>query len=179
MLFRSLNYRLSTSAEAGGGSSFVQPKGLSISSSGLVTWDIRDSGGTVTTVGDLWNSQVMVEDLDSTGAVKSKVPLDFILQVVSVGNKAPIVTANPAGPFSAVVGQPLNFTVTATDPDNDSVISLQLLNPPAGMTYSPNPITLGNPVSITVSWTPNLSQLAKNFVLVFQATDVKDRKSVV
>ncbi len=165
-----LNYRLSTSAEACS-FGFVQPTGFSISPSGLVTWDIRDTGGTATKPGDLWTSQVMVEDLDSTGAVKSKVPLDFVLQVTA-SNNPPVVTTNPAGPFFAVVGQPLTFTVTATDADkNDSVVTLQPLNPPEGMTFAPNPVTPGNPVSITVSWTPTAAQIAKNFVLVFQATD--------
>ena len=58
-----IRYRLATSQEASGTNNYVQPTGLSISSAGVISWDIRNSGGTATSVGDLWTAQVVVEDL--------------------------------------------------------------------------------------------------------------------
>ena len=87
-----LTYRLATSTES---LTPTMPTGLSVSSSGLLTWDVRNS--TLTTApGDLWTTQYMVED----GLTKT--PVDFILKIgqpVAVNNP-PTVTANPAGPFS-------------------------------------------------------------------------------
>ena len=59
----------------------------------------------------------MVEDHSggATGPVKSKVPIDFVLQVTNPRHRAqPTVTASPAGPFQPIAGTTLTFTVNAT-----------------------------------------------------------------
>jgi hypothetical protein len=158
-----LSYRFSSSAE----STLTTPvPGLSVSSTGLLTWDVRDSQR-ATSPGDLWATQVMIAD------GKTKVPVDFILQLVapSAVNHAPVVAASPTGPFLPVTGQFLTFTVTASDQDSgDTINSLQALNAPAGMVFTPfgSP---GNPKSITASWTPTLAQASGTYVITFQATD--------
>src|SRR5262249_7251998 len=114
-----LTYRLATNTEAGynnptGGGGLGQPTGLSVSSPGLITWDFRDSGGTPTVAGTLWTTQIMVEDLTSTGTLKSRVPVDFVLQITNPQNIAPTVAASPTGPFQPTAGTMLTFNVTAT-----------------------------------------------------------------
>lgn len=168
-----IRYRLATTSE----SQVLQPTGLQVSSTGVLTWDVRDTVLPSVGQGQLWTAQVMMEDLSPTGAVKSKVPLDFILQIVAPAaqNAAPIVSFNPAGPLSPVAGQQIQFTVTATDPDvspiNDQITSLVALNAPAGMVITPNQSFPGDPVSLTATWTPNQQQANQSFVVTFQATD--------
>ena len=105
--------------------------------------------------------------------MKSKIPLDFILQVAQSTsiNQPPIIVASPTGPFAPLAGSPLTFTVTATDPDSgDTINSLFATNPPTGMTFSgfaPG----GNSASLNVSFTPTVSQANQTFVVTFQTTD--------
>lgn len=167
-----LNWRLSTSAEAGGPNGpFTQPTGLTISKTGMVTWDITDAKVN-TTIGNLWSAQVMIEDLTGPGGtVKSSIPVDFLMQVVANTNNAPVLVSNPTGPFQPVAGQLLTFSVTATDPNaGDTITAFQLLNPPAGMTTS-GFVPGSNPATLNVSWTPTQAQSGNTFVLTFQATD--------
>jgi PKD repeat protein len=165
-----IRYRLATSAEAVGFSGYVYPPGLTISQSGLVTWNILD--GVVSTLpGHLWTVQVMLEDLDGSGNVKSKSPLDFIIRIgqPATVNAPPTISANPAGPFQPVAGQTLTFDVTASD-TNGTITALQALNPPTGMTFN----SFGSPAStktITATWTPTAQQANQTFVVTFQATD--------
>jgi hypothetical protein len=168
-----LTYRLSTATEASGNASgFVQPTGLTISSTGLVTWDIRNSA-LATIPGDLWTAQFMVEDHSggAAGPVKSKVPVDFILKIgqpVAV-NAPPTVNASPAGPFQPVAGNTLTFNVTAVDTDG-TITALQATNAPGGMTFS----AFGSPAStktVTATWTPTQAQAGQTIVMTFQATD--------
>jgi hypothetical protein len=165
-----ITYRLSTSAETGGFGSFIQPTGLAVSPTGVVTWNLLNAGGVATNIGDLWSTQVMLEDHSggAAGPVKSKVPLDFILQVVGTTNQPPTIVANPAGPFQPLAGQELTFAVTASDPDG-TIANLQALNAPAGMTLSP--FAPGGTSSRTVTWTPTPAQANQTFVVTFQATD--------
>jgi len=68
----SLRYRLANTAEMGGGSN---PTGFAINANtGIVTW--TGSGGLAS---GLYSAGIIVEDLDSTGAIKSKSGADFIL----------------------------------------------------------------------------------------------------
>jgi len=70
-----LTYRWGTKAEFFNGSvSFVMPTGMTLSSSGLVSWDVRDSvlcsgcsQNDVNDVDDLWVAVIMVEDRHDNG----------------------------------------------------------------------------------------------------------------
>ncbi|WP_353304607.1 Ig-like domain-containing protein, partial [Sessilibacter corallicola] len=72
----SVQYRLATAAELGDASA-TNATGLSIDAdTGLMTW----SGSGTRTVG-LYSAGIVVEDLDATGAIKSKSHVDFILDL--------------------------------------------------------------------------------------------------
>src|SRR5262249_50416720 len=99
-----LTFRFPTSL-AGSGllTGYTQPAGLQLSSSGLLTWNLTSGF----TTGSVYSAQVMIEDHSSTGAVKSKTPVDFLIQIVAPtsSNHAPTVSASPAGPFNPQPGQ--------------------------------------------------------------------------
>jgi len=80
------------------------------------------------------------------------------------------------GPIMASVGVPLQFQVCASDIDPNEVVTIDASNVPAGMTFTPALPTSGNPVCVTVDWTPNGTQVG-NFNVIFTATDTRQRSS--
>jgi hypothetical protein len=85
-----------------------------------------------------------------------------------VGN-APVVNCQ-VSTVTVDQGQLVEFTVSATDVDNDS-ITLTALTLPPGATFSPsNPIEGLGPLTGTFSWTPSFSQSGA-FTVTFQALD--------
>src|SRR5262249_7529555 len=114
-----LHYRLSTVLEMFGpnpitGGILAQPPGLRINAStGQVTWTLSalTAAGFPPTNGDLWTAQFMVEDLDTLGNVKSKVPIDVILKLQTVVGHPPTLTFIPPGPLSVQVGATVTFDV--------------------------------------------------------------------
>lgn len=106
-----LRYRLATPTEMGGG---TNPSTLSINSTtGLLTFDVRDTSVT-TTPGNRWSTQVIIEDIDSQGNIKSRISLDMLI-LVSGTNAAP--TASAGGPYNVLEGGSVKLTGTASDPD--------------------------------------------------------------
>jgi uncharacterized repeat protein (TIGR01451 family) len=158
-----LRWRLSTSAEAGGG---AHPPGMTVDpNTGWVTWN--NIG--LDTV-NFWTAQVIVEDLDGNGRVKSKTPIDFLLQITGdPPGSAPICTVSPPGPFDVAVNTPISFTVTGTDLDKDAVVTLNSGGLPNGASTSPSLPTSGpSGVRVTFNWTPTAPGTHQ---VVFSATD--------
>lgn len=167
-----LTYRLATSEEASGGPDYTQPPGLTISPTGLVTWDIRDNGGAATSVGDLWTAHFVVEDHDAAGKVKSSIGLDFLLQIVSSASTPPVFDAIPTTPQPIAAGRATTFVVQVSDSDPAATVSVMPLNPPAGMTFAPAPAAAGsraNASAIRVTFTPTAQDLNRDFVIPFEA----------
>jgi hypothetical protein len=152
---------MSTDAEAGGG---PHPPGISVNpSTGVVTWN---------NVGldqpRFWTTQVVIEDLDAQGAVKSIAAVDFLLKIVPQVGVPPTCTLNPAGPFVVEPGQLVTFAVTATDPDPGNII-LASSGVPPGATMTPAlPLSGPSGVSSTFNWTPTALGAT---VVNFSATD--------
>jgi hypothetical protein len=169
-----LAFRLSTSAEAGG---FTQPgpphapNAAAISSSGTYTWDT--TGATLASSGNTYYStQVTIEDRTAAGAVKSKVAVDFLIQLVASVGSPPVFNSPPTpacgSTQSTTVGSTLSFVVQASDADTGDVVTLNAVGLPPGATMTPSLPTSGNPVSSTFSWTPTATG---SFVVTFSATD--------
>ena len=82
---------------------FTVPTGMTLSSSGLITWDVRDSvlcasGCSQTDVNDaddLWVAVIMVEDRFDNGTVKSYIPVDFFFKTTAASNDPPAITGIP------------------------------------------------------------------------------------
>ena len=170
-----LVYRFATSQEASGAASgYTLPPHMTITPTGLITWDVRDAV-TATVPNDLWTAQVVVEDHDpSTGARITQIPLDFILQIVGPTAQPPVFDSAPSGVLTPVAGQLLTFTVQASDPNAANTVTLQALNPPLGMTFTnvaPAAGSRANAVAIQASFTPTATQAGQTFVITFLATN--------
>ena len=200
-----LHFRLSTAAEASSNppdespacqSTFCQPgppfppfgNAASISSAGVYTWDT--TGATLGPAGSntLYSTQVTIEDLDAAGNVKSKVAVDFLIQLVSVevcgdgiDNNGdgqidedcnPPVFDNPVCGSTTTVnaGGTLSFTVQASDPDSGQTVTLNVAGLPAGATMTPPLPASGNHVTSVFSWTPTAADVGTH-VITFTATD--------
>ncbi|TMA54744.1 MAG: hypothetical protein E6J80_09975, partial [Deltaproteobacteria bacterium] len=185
-----LHFRLSTATEASSGppnsdcrpATFCQPgppfapHAASISSTGLYTWDTTDATLGPEGFATLYSTQVTIEDLDAAGMVKSKVAVDFFIQLVRVeGGSAPVFNNPPTSPVCGStttlnVGTTRSFTVQSSDPDSGQTVTLNVAGLPAGATMTPSLPTSGNPVSSTFSWTPTAAD-AGTYVITFTATD--------
>jgi hypothetical protein len=176
-----VRFRLSLPAEASSVTSFVQPgppnapNAAAINSAtGLYTWDT--TGATLAPAGfnTLYSTQVTIMDLDSAGNVKSKVAVDFLIQLVPLTPPLPVFDHPPTpacgSPLIAVVGGTISFVVQASIPSVTKTASLNAVGLPFGATMTPALPATGNPISSTFSWTPTTAQVGA-FVVTFEARD--------
>lgn len=199
-----LSYRLSTSSEAGGSSGFLQPGSpyapnqATISPSGVYTWNT--SGAKVGPQGynTLYSTQVTIQDLDSSGNVKSKIAVDFFIQLVpSVAGQPPqftltTPTSNTCGSRVMVAaktnadtttqaykqgGTDLSFTVAASDSASGDNVTLNAVGLPSGAITVPALPATGNPVQTTFSW-PSTAVTPGTYVVTFSATDSSGLQSL-
>jgi hypothetical protein len=178
-----IRYRLSTAAEAASGGAWTQPgppnatNAASISTSGLYTWNT--TGATLGPVGTntLYSSQVIIEDL--TGVTpKSKIAVDFFIQLVPLVNEEPSFNSPQCGTTLPVTsGQNISFGVSASDADAGDSVTLNVAGLPPGATMTPTLPTAGNPVSSTFSWTPVMVQ-GGNVQVTFTATDPQNQQAL-
>lgn len=169
-----LFWRLATIAESGG--DMNNPPGLTINSSnGAVSWPT-----TGLQLG-LWGVQVVIESRTAGGVLKSRVAVDFLL---NLGTALPGGTAPVFAPPTLVcgvtldlaAGKPFSFTVRALDSDAGDNVSLNAIGLPSGATMTPSLPTSGNPVQSVFNWTPTASQVATS-VVIFTATDNAGRQT--
>jgi hypothetical protein len=174
-----LSFRLSTAAEMYGVPAFScvaqQPPGLSIDNSGQVTWDTTKitaagCGFSAPLSGDLWTVQFMVQDLDSSNNVKSKVPVDLIIKFIVSTEAPPTLTLSNPGPITARPNTPLTFTVGSDDTTANSRVTLNVTGLPVGATNTNVNQTLIPPLSSTFSWTPTVAQ-AGSYVVTYTVTN--------
>ncbi|MBV1883104.1 MAG: hypothetical protein KUG82_15810, partial [Pseudomonadales bacterium] len=145
-----IRYRLGTTDELGGGSN---PAGISIdTNTGLFTW--TDSG----TTGDgLFSVSVVVEDVDSDGAIKSKSQADFILDLI---NKAAIeytVSGNVPASRSIIVpkGDTFSFQISGTNVSAGSLGTIQgALTEPSTDNFTFAPGNSGDAVDLAAGTYP-------------------------
>ena len=82
----------------------------------------------------------------------------------------PTMALNPTGANKSVArGSELTFTVTATEPNGDT-IALTGLSLPAGAVFAPNPTHGVSPLSSTFAWTPDTEG---NYSVRFTASDAQ------
>ncbi|HET8648356.1 MAG TPA: hypothetical protein VFO85_22855, partial [Vicinamibacteria bacterium] len=159
-----IRFRMSTDAEAGGPS---HPPNISINATtGLVTWNNAALSGA-----SFWTTQVVIEDLNASGQVKTKTPVDFLLRIVAPSGNAPACSVAPAGPVTVPVGTPVTFTVTGTDLDASENLILASGGVPVGATMTPAlPFVHVSPVVSVFNWTPTAAQ-GGTHVISYSVTD--------
>ena len=114
--------------------------GYTASGSYTITWTATDNG------------------TPSQGATASTV------LAIANTDRAPAVTAPPS--VSGTEGQSMQFTVTAADPDGETIASLNASPLPSGATFTAN----GSAASGTLGWTPGAGQ-AGTYSVTFTAAN--------
>ena len=177
-----LNFRFSTASEASGSSGgFDQPgppdapNASSVSSSGVFTWNTTGAslGGPGVTY---YSAQITIEDLTGPGGtVKTRVAVDFLIQLVEQAGTPPVFDHPPTPQCGSTInvnpGDPVSFTVQASDVDFGQNVTLNAVGVPSGATFTPNLPTTANPVSSVFGWTPGGADAGTTHVLAFTATD--------
>lgn len=172
-----ITFRMSLAPEADGGS-FTQPGPPDATNSasidpntGVYTWNTTGATLGPVNTNTLYSTQVTIEERDGFNNVKGKVAVDFFIQLVPDVNDPPTF-ALPAcnSQLNAVTGQPVGFTVQASDPDAGDAVTLNVAGLPQGASMTPPLPTAGNPVSSVFAWTPLITQ-AGSYVVTFTATD--------
>ena len=166
-----LRFRVATEQEATDGEGNGGVPSFSIdSNTGEVTINTNNLGGSE----DFWTEQVMIEELDDNGNVRTKTPVDFLIQEVPQIGNPPEVTISKSCPISVQPGNTATFDVTATDPDDNESLDLNLSSAlPQGASMDP-PLPIDDespPITSTFMWTPDQSQVGQSEVLNYTAQD--------
>ena len=182
-----LNYRWGyireffTTDGSGDDTVFTMPTGMTLSSSGLIEWDIRDNitctgctndDAVDDTTNKLWVAVIMVEDRLDNGTAKSYIPIDFFFQVTSADNAAPTIIGLPNTTQTVSSGSTKIITLTSTD-DSGVAPTLTVLNPPSddSSIWSTSSETSGGTTTYTMTFTPNSSMEGSSFVVNIRSTD--------
>ncbi len=181
----SLGYRWGTKAEfyssvANDGAwtdasgSYYKPFGMTLSTSGLVTWDVSDSVVDNGTLNSLWVAVMMVEDLDSSsGDNKSYIPIDFFFKISDPANPAPSFTEFPTGTQTVSVGSTKIFTIKSIDNSGNAPTLSILSAPPSGneSIWDNETSTSGGVTTLTIEFSPDSSMANKSYAVNIRSTD--------
>ena len=178
----SLNYRWGTIAEFFDDTSsdnITEPTGMTLTSAGLVSWDVRDtvlcsgcSQNDDNDENDLWVAVVMVEDLHDNGSVKSYIPLDFFFKTADASNDPPAMLGIPTTSQQISIGNTKTFTLTATD-DSGVAPTFSIYNPPSDNSsiWSTTTSSSGGTTTFTISFSPVSSMDNATYAVSIRATD--------
>jgi hypothetical protein len=147
----------------------ARPPGLTIDAeTGLVSWNNIGLAAN-----RFWTAQIMVEDLDERGLVKSKTPIDFLLRICPEAS-APSLSIDPeATELFVQPGETVDFTISAAHPVKGQAIELAVTGlPSAAMTDPALPLAGPGPLSANVEWTAPPSEQGVH-LLLFTATELK------
>ncbi len=154
----SISYSMTPNGQFGSGT--VQPAGISVSPTGLITFNTVGRP-----INSLHNASITISD--SKGAVTV---VDFIIRVTPPSTPpAYNYTITPNNNFTYIVapGSPVNFNLNASDADQGQTVTINGVGLPVGSVFSN---VVGNPGTASFSWTPSLSNLG-TYLLNFTATD--------
>lgn len=190
-----ITYRIGTNSEFGGSwkTSVAGPIGLSISSTGLITYNVPSTGifnGTLAALG------YVIEDRDPfNNTIKSQSSYDIILRFVDVtSNQPPVIVSQPNTtqyfPYQQSLSVPYNFTIVVEDvyngttnmvPDPSASAPAGYLNWPypqisqigsiPNLSYTVNYLPNTQRAEINGTFTPSLAQAGGTYSAQFQVND--------
>ena len=185
-----VTFRLSTSTEASGSSGgFTQPgptdapNAASIDiNTGVYTWNTTGATIGSPSSNTYYSTQVTIEDRDGMNNVKSRIAVDFLIQLVDQNAGVPPVFDHPPTPacgstININAGGTANFTVQASDSDFGQTVTLNAVGLPAGATLTPPLPTTTNPVSTTFNWVSTLADAGMAHVVTFTANDTANQQA--
>ena len=160
---------------------FTMPTGMTLSSSGLIEWDIRDNvtctgctnnDAVDNTTNSLWVAVIMVEDRLDNGTAKSRIPIDFFFKVTDATNAAPEFTTFPSGTQTIFSGNTKTFTIKSTD-DSGTAPTITVLNPLSDNSsiWSTSSSTSGGETTFSITFAPDSSMEDTSYVVNIRSTD--------
>lgn len=184
-----VTFRLSTSTEASGSAGgFTQPgptdapNAASVdANTGVYTWNT--AGATVggPTSNTYYSTQVTIEDRDGSNNVKSRIAVDFLIQLVDQAGVPPVFDHPPTPACGSTLdvnpGDTATFTVQASDTDFGQTVTLNAVGLPAGATLTPLLPTTSNPVSTVFDWVTGGGDAGTTHVITFTATDTANQQA--
>ncbi|WP_163992383.1 PKD domain-containing protein [Pyxidicoccus caerfyrddinensis] len=158
-----LTFRLATDSE-----SFIvnPPPGLSVSSTGVVSWN------TVGTVGgQQWVVQVIIEE-HRDGARIGSSAVDFLLKSTGDTGTAPTCLPPSQTDYTVMPGERVEFSLGAQDADTWDLLTLNAINVPWGAFLLPSlPLRGYSGISTTFFWTPSSWDVGATYPMRFTVTD--------
>ncbi|GAB4094175.1 HYR domain-containing protein [Flaviaesturariibacter terrae] len=161
-----LTYRFATPTEMGG-STETQPASMSVSSSGLVTFNTSTTNAGMA-IGNLYSAAFVVTDTYGASTM-----IDLMVKIVQPSTPPVFnysITPVNGMAYDIQPGQNVAFSVRASDPDAGDIVVLSAVGLPSGAVISPGLPTSGNPAGTSFSWTPTQAQLGSR-VISFTAQD--------
>jgi hypothetical protein len=153
---------------------FVNGLPVSVPVSGQVIINQQTEGGNGTTTSSL---AVNFLHVLVSGSVTGLISLNADVVVASASSQVNFTAAanrppvlNLPGPQTVQVGNTLNITASASDPDAGDTVNLSAANLPANASFSPNPAT-GNPATGQLTFTPSPAQAGQIYSVSFTAID--------
>lgn len=170
-----LAYRWGTYNEffRSGSGTYTKPTGMTLSSTGLVEWDVLDNNSAISTgEDDLWVAVIMVEDRHDNGSVRSYIPVDFFFKITEASNAPADFTQIPTGTQTVSIGSTKTFTIKSTD-DSGVAPTITVLNPPSDNSsiWSTDNTTSGGETTFTITFTPDSSMGGNTYVVNIRSTD--------
>jgi hypothetical protein len=141
------------------------------STSGSFTW--------TTTTSDIGTHTIGFYAEDEFGLPSESRFITITVSDQGGGGGAPVVADISPNNITLEQGQAMpGITVSATDPDGETLY-LEAISYPPAMTFNPgNPVNGTGSVSMTINWTPSFSDEGV-YTVNFQATDVNNNKSTI
>ena len=161
-------------------STFPQPPGFSISTTGVVTWDTSRINANplagycyfpAPLAGTFWAAQIMVEAYDkTTNALVASTPIDLMMEFISPVGALPTISISPSGTQTVSTGTPVAFKVTGNSTNPGTKITLNASGVPQGAVTTGLNATVTPPTTSDFNWTPTSAQTG-TYVVTYTVTD--------
>ena len=133
---------------------------------GTASFSLKNGGG-------LGTDAVTATFVDNAGRTETSPSASVVF---SYSNPPVFAASTPAAGFSVWAGNPVSFSVQASDVDPGDTVTLSAGSLPMGATVSGLPMT-GNPAQGSFSWTPSQTQ-GGTYPIAFTAKDLGGHTSV-